>query len=231
MPKAKRKSIDKPGTMTRLKLAPTLFLLLTCLMTSAATAQTSSADTTAFRPLWDGETFDGWHQLDGGEWTMEDGAIVGRSTTSEDEYGLLITDDQYGDFTVRLQFMAVSGNSGFYIRAREVGGEVGVHGFQAEIDATRDVGGIYETGGRGWVDQPDSAEVASYFKPGEWNDMIIEAEGQDVRVYVNGVKSAEVKGDPSPTTGHLALQLHAGQDMEVRMRNVEIRGEPIREGK
>ncbi|MGI9174825.1 MAG: 3-keto-disaccharide hydrolase [Rhodothermales bacterium] len=215
--------------MTRLKLAPALFLLLVCIPTSAATAQTSDADTT-FTPLWDGETFDGWHQLEGGEWTIEDGAIVGRSTTSEDVYGLLITDDQYGDFTVRLQFMALSGNSGFYIRAREVGGTVGVNGFQAEIDATRDVGGIYETGGRGWVDQPDSAEVAEYFKPGEWNDMTIEAEGRNVTVYVNGVKSAEITDDPSPTEGHFALQLHAGQDMEVRMRNVAVRGEPIREG-
>ena len=202
--------------------------LLVCLLsiTHTATGQTSEADT-SFTPLWDDETFDGWHQLEGGTWTIEDGAIVGRSTTSEDEYGLLITDEQYGDFTVRLQFMAVSGNSGFYIRAREVGGEVGVHGFQAEIDATRDVGGIYETGGRGWVDQPDSADVASYFKPGEWNNMTIEAEGRNVTVYVNGVKSAEVMDDPSPTEGHLALQLHAGQDMEVRMRNVEIRGEPL----
>ena len=215
-----------PTTPT-LRICLRLFLFA-CLLsqTSAATAQTSVADT-SFTPLWDGETFDGWHQLDGGMWTIEDGAIVGRSTEDEEEYGLLITDARYDDFTVRLQFKAVSGNSGFYIRAREVGGTVGVNGFQAEIDATRDVGGIYETGGRGWVDQPDSAEVASYFKPGEWNDMTIEAEGRNVTVYVNGIKSAEITNDPSPTEGHFALQLHAGQDMEVRMRNVEVRGEPI----
>ena len=222
-------STNASTAMTPQQLAPTLLLLLACLTTSASTAQTSEADTT-FRPLWDGETFEGWHRLPGGQWTVEDGVLIGRGSVSDEQYGVLLTDEQYDDFTVRLQFKAVAGNSGFYFRADEVGGEVGVHGIQAEIDATRDVGGLYETAGRGWVVQPDSADVAGYFKPGAWNDMTIKAEGGDITVYVNGVKSAEVQDDPGRSEGHFALQLHAGQDMEVRFRDIEIRGEPVEGG-
>lgn len=212
--------------MTLPKLIPA-FLLIACALTSVASAQETAEDSTAFRPLWDGETFEGWHTRPGGEWTIEDGVIVGKNVASDERHGLLVTDARYGDFTVRLQFKAVEGNSGLYVRVAEVDEPVAVHGFQAEIDATRDVGGLYETAGRAWVVQPDSADVAEFFKPGAWNDMTVEAEGRDVTVYVNGVKTAEVKDDPGRTEGHLALQLHGGQDMEVRFRNIEIQGEPV----
>lgn len=175
-----------------------------------------------WRPLFDGKSLEGWHTLPGGKWEVRDGVIEGSNVSSDGRHGLLVSDERYKDFTVRLKFKAVQGNSGLYFRVDEVGGGVGVHGFQAEIDASKDVGGLYETGGRAWVVQPSSEDVAKWFRPGEWNEMAISAHGRRIVVHVNGLKSAELKNDKGRLEGHLGLQLHGGQDMEVLLKDIEM---------
>ncbi|MHC4110160.1 MAG: 3-keto-disaccharide hydrolase [Planctomycetota bacterium] len=175
-----------------------------------------------WKPLFDGKTLKGWHTLPGGKWEVIDGAIVGTSASSESRHGLLVSDKSFGDFSIRLKFKALKGNSGFYFRADEVGSGVGVHGFQAEIDASNDVGGLYETGGRAWVVQPSAEEVATWFRPQEWNEMAVSAHGRRVAVHVNGRKTAELKNDKGRLKGLLALQLHGGQEMHVMFKDIEI---------
>lgn len=175
-----------------------------------------------WKALFDGRSFAGWHKLPGGKWEIRDGAIIGSNESSDGRHGLLVSDEIYDNFTARLKFKAVQGNSGFYFRAEKVAGSVGVHGFQAEIDAAKDVGGLYETGGRGWVVQPGSEDVQKWFKPGQWNEMTVSAHGGRIVVHVNGIKSAELKNDKGRAKGHFAIQLHGGQDMEVMIKDVEI---------
>lgn len=175
-----------------------------------------------WKPLFDGKSFTGWHTLPGGKWELRDGVIEGSNTSIDKRHGLLVSDKRYKDFTVRLKFKAMQGNSGFYFRVDEIGGGVGVHGFQAEIDQSKDVGGLYETGGRGWVVQPAGEDVKKWFKPGQWNQMTVSAHGRHIVVYINGLKSAELKKDKGRLEGHLALQLHGSQDVHVMFKDVEI---------
>jgi hypothetical protein len=95
-----------------------------------AYAAAATAGEPAFRPLWDGKSLDAWHTIPGGEWKIEEGAIVGRNVASDPRHGHLVTDGQYGDFTIRLKFKAINGNSGLYFRIEKVPGDVGVKGFQ-----------------------------------------------------------------------------------------------------
>ena len=106
-----------------------------------------------WQPLWNGKDFDGWDQVGGGQWAVEDGVIRGTSVKTEKRHGHLITKKQFGDFAVRLKYKVVQGNSGLYFRVGK-DGRFGVIGFQAEIDPNRDAGGLYETAGRGWVAKP-----------------------------------------------------------------------------
>jgi hypothetical protein len=175
-----------------------------------------------WKPLFDGKTLKDWHTIPGGKWQVSGGAIVGTSASSESRHGLLVSDRSYGDFTVRLKFKALKGNSGLYFRADEVGSGVGVHGFQAEIDASKDVGGLYETGGRAWVVQPTAEDVARWFARQQWNEMTVSAHGRRIVVHVNGLKTAELKNDKGRLKGHLALQLHGGQEMHVMFKDIEM---------
>ena len=175
-----------------------------------------------FTSLFNGRTLDGWHIKPAGNWRVINGAIVGTSNKDEKQHGLLVSDKSYKDFTVKLKFRPVAGNSGFYFRCEEVDNEVGVHGFQAEIDPEKDAGGLYETGGRAWVVQPKPEAVKQWLKPGLWNDMTIMARGGNIVVFINGYKTASVSNDPGRTEGHLALQLHGGMDMNVLFKDIQI---------
>lgn len=178
-----------------------------------------AADT--WRSLWDGKTLTGWRVIGEGSWKIEDGMIHGANVASQKEYGHLVSDQSFGDFTIRLKFKALKGNSGLYFRIEEKGFS-GVTGFQAEIDAAKDVGGLYETNGRSWVSQPTGEAVASWFKPGEWNEMIVSAKGGHIIVRINGKVSAELPDDSGRKEGRFALQVHGSQDVDVWFKDLEI---------
>jgi hypothetical protein len=175
----------------------------------------------AWAPLFDGKTLAGWESNGTGEWTVEDGTIVGRSK-GEAKHGLLFSKEKFRDFTVRLKFKSVRGNSGLYFRVEKTADDAGCAGFQAEIDPASDVGGLYETGGRGWVVQPKAEDVKKRLKTGEWNDLAVSAHGGWIVVHLNGWKSADLRGDMGRAEGHLALQLHGGQEMLVQVKDIEI---------
>jgi hypothetical protein len=174
-----------------------------------------------WQPLWDGQTFKGWHTIGSGKWEIENGAIRGTHEKSDKVFGHLVTDKTYKDFSVRLKFKALKGNSGFYFRIEEKGAS-GVSGFQAEVADKNDVGGLYETNGRTWVVKPTPEEVATWFKPSEWNEMVVSAHGGHIVVTVNGKKSAEVKNDPGRAEGKIALQIHANLDCDIWFKDIEI---------
>jgi len=181
-------------------------------------------------PLFDGKTLDGWSPTPGGKWEVKDGAIVGTCPKTEQKHGILVSDKKYRDFTIRLKFKAVKGNSGLYFRVDKVKSNVNVNGFQAEIAANdMAVGGLYETGGRGWVVKPDAKLIKKLVKQGEWNQMTVSARGKRIVVHVNNRKTSELKNDRGRTEGHLGLQLHGGQEMHVEYKDIEILSEPIRQ--
>jgi len=194
-------------------------LIVCCGLTGLAIA---AEPENAWRPLMDGKTLAGWHPVGDGKWTVEDGAFVGRAD-NEKLYGLLVSDDTFRDFTVRLKFKCLSGDSGFYIRTIIKEPEK-ANGLQIQVGRTGSgVGGIYESYGRAWISKPPDDLEKSYTKDDQWNEMVIDAHGGNVVVHVNGIKSAELKDDPSRPEGNLALQMHAGCVMHVLFKDIEIR--------
>jgi hypothetical protein len=174
-----------------------------------------------WKPLMDGKTLKGWHPVGDGQWTVEDGAFVGRAD-NEKLYGLLVSDKTFKDFTVRFKFKCLSGDSGFYIRTIIKPPEK-AHGLQVQVGLPGSgVGGIYESYGRAWIDKPDPEKEKEYTKTDAWNEMEIAAHGGDIVVHVNGTKTAELEDDKSRPEGHFALQMHAGCVMHVMFKEIEI---------
>ena len=173
--------------------------------------------------LFSKKNLTGWHTLPGGKWEVIDGILIGTSEKSDPRHGLLVTDKSYSDFIISVTYKAIKGNSGLYFRVEEIDDNVGVKGFQAEIDPTKDAGGLYETMGRAWVIQPKPEDVKTWYKPNEWNEMTVEARGGNIIVKVNGKESARLIKDIGRTEGKIALQLHGGMDMEVLFKEVKIK--------
>lgn len=205
--------------MRLLKLAAVVSFAVAVLLTSNLAVGDEKKP--AWKPLMDGKTLQGWHPVGDGQWTVEDGAFVGRAD-KERLYGLLVSDDVFSDCSVRLKFKCLSGDSGFYIRTIIKEPEK-ANGLQVQVGRTKSgVGGIYESYGRGWLSKPSAELEKSYTKDDEWNEMVIEADGGNVVVHVNGTKSAELKDDPGRPEGHFALQMHSGCVMHVMFKDIEI---------
>jgi len=201
----------------RFPVAGLLLALCVCCFSNVPAAEKQAS----WKPLMDGKTLEGWHAVGDGKWTVEQGAFVGRADKTR-LYGLLVSDDVFGDFTVRLKFKCLSGDSGFYIRTIIKPPEK-AHGLQVQVGRIGSgVGGIYESYGRAWIDKPSVEDEKKFLKEDSWNEMTIAADGGNVEVRVNGVKTAELKDDPGRRQGHFALQMHAGCVMLVMFKDVEI---------
>jgi len=176
--------------------------------------------------IFDGVTLGGWTRVGGGEWSVEGGAIVGRSKPGQQQ-GLLVYKDPVKDFTAKLKFKISAGDSGFYFRTALIDVDPFCEGFQVEIDTTPETGGIYETNGRGWVAFPDAKlHEQSKYKAGEWADLEVRAVGPHIVVFVNGVKITDIVDEKGRLDGALALQLHGDMEMDVMFKDIDLKPHP-----
>lgn len=159
---------------------------------------------------WNAGVVSSWRHSGGGDGTTGGGGIqqlVGGAVLS--------------DFAVKLKFKAIEGNSGLYFHASEAG-KSGVTGVQVDIDPKENTGGLYEIDGRGWLARPRPEDLKKWLKPGEWNDLSLVSLGDRVVVHLNGFKTAEIVDDKIPKQGKLALQVHAGQVVDVWFKDIKV---------
>src|SRR5580693_7131219 len=89
-------------------------ILAVVLSSVLAGAQSSPAG--SWVSLFDGKDLTGWQKNGTENWTVQDGAILGESTTNK--YGYLTTVKTYRDFNLRLRFKSLAnGNSGVFVRS------------------------------------------------------------------------------------------------------------------
>lgn len=176
----------------------------------------------AWQPLLPSEGLEGWSPTPGGQWTLKDGVLHGTSPAEEPQHGILVHQQPLADFTARIEFKIGSGNSGFYFRSERVQEPVALHGLQAEISASPDAGGLYETGGRGWVRQPDPKLVEKILRPDDWNELWVSAHGPRIVIHLNGQRTVDVVDSTARQSGLIGLQMHGGEKMDVQFRNVAL---------
>ena len=175
-----------------------------------------------FKPLFNGKDLSGW-QIHGTErWYVEDGLLVCESGPDA-EYGYLATEQTYKNFVLELEFkQAADGNSGVFFRSSLDGTKIS--GWQVEVaPPDHDTGGIYESYGRGWLEQiPEEKE--GILKMGEWNKLGIEVNGDRVQTFLNDEPMVDLTDDKiGAADGVIALQIHDGGGIKVFWRNLRIK--------
>ncbi|MFG0318580.1 MAG: family 16 glycoside hydrolase, partial [Planctomycetota bacterium JB042] len=181
--------------------------------------------------LFDGRSLDGWTRRGGPAiYRPVGGAIVGEAVPRS-RNSFLCTDRSFGDF--RLEFevdVDPDLNSGVQIRsaARPEGEGERVFGYQVEVDPSGRAwsGGIYDEARRGWLNDLSANEAARRaFRVGEWNAFRVEAIGDRIRTWVNGVPAADLV-DPMTLEGFVGLQVHGVGDLpspkRVRWRHLRL---------
>ena len=211
--------------MISLKKSSVYFVFLTISSISWAGNSLSAQ----WENLFDGKTLDGWEQRGGkAEYTAEDNSIVGRSVLNTPN-SFLCTKNTYGNFILELEFLVDEEmNSGIQIRSNSIQSYQNgrVHGYQVEIDPSERAwtAGIYDEARRGWLyDLRNNEAARKAFKHKEWNKLHIEAVGNSIRTWLNGVPSAHLIDSKTPV-GFIALQVHSSKKvgLEVKWRNIRI---------
>jgi hypothetical protein len=171
--------------------------------------------------LFNGKNLDGWKIYGTEKWYVEKGELVCESGPDK-QYGYLGTEKPYQDFELTLEFkQEANGNSGVFFRSSIEGTKIS--GWQTEVaPLNHDTGGIYESYGRGWLQQiPEEKE--HYLKVGDWNKLKIRVVGPQVTTWLNGHEMVNFSDEKiGAASGVIALQIHDGGGIKVRWRNILV---------
>lgn len=207
----------------------TIFILL--LLSAVVFSGFQKSD--SWKDLFNGKDLYGWEILNGSaEFKVEDGVITGISKINTPNT-FLATKEKYSDFI--LEYEAKIDpllNAGVQIRSLSSpdyhNGRV--HGYQVELDPSRRAwsGGIYDESRRGWLYNLEcNPKGKEAFKSGDWNKFRVEAIGNNIRVWLNGVQTSDIIDDMT-ASGFIALQVHGIKDNEekngklVQYKNIRI---------
>jgi hypothetical protein len=181
-----------------------------------------------FQPLFNGKDLTGWqvHKGKMTAWGAENGILF----VSGGGGGWLMTEKEYADFEIRLEYKVPKhGNSGVALRA-PLKDDPAYQGMEIQILDDADyknlrpaqyTGSIYDV-------VPPSKHVT---RPAEWNQMHITAKGRHVTVELNGTKIVDANLDDYKNhaakhpgllreKGHLGLQSHDGR---VEFKNLFVK--------
>ncbi len=183
--------------------------------------------------LFNGKDLTGWERLNGtAEYTIVNGEIVGTSKVNSPNT-FLATTRTFGDFILEYEMKMDKGlNSGVQIRSesKKEYNNGRVHGYQIECDDSPRgwSAGIYDEARRGWLYPIEYNQAAKKsYKSGQWNKYRVEAVGNSIRTWLNGVPCANLVDDMTPA-GFIALQVHSiGKEEKnagktISWRNIRI---------
>ncbi len=211
---------------------------LVYLLVILAMTATASAAMEPWKDLFDGKSLYGWQQLNGeAKYEIVDNTIVG-TTVLNTPNSFLCTQAHYSDFILELEYQVDPKlNSGIQIRSNSYPeyNNGRVHGYQIEIDPSARAwsAGIYDEARRGWLHTLEgNAAAQQAFKQNGWNHYRIEAIGDTLKTWINGVPAAHLV-DTMTDNGFIALQVHGignkkdREGVSVAWRNIRIIDENV----
>jgi hypothetical protein len=174
-----------------------------------------------------------WEQLNGtATYELKNDQIIG-TTVVNSPNSFLCTREKYEDFILEFDtWFDTLMNSGVQFRSESrLDYQDGrVHGYQVELDPSDRAwsGGIYDEARRGWLYPLDKNPAGQHaLKNNDWNHYRIEAIGNSIRTWINGVPCADLVDDMT-SSGFIALQVHSiGKDstqvgLQVKWKRIRI---------
>ncbi len=182
--------------------------------------------------LFDGKTLNGWEGDTNKVWRVQDGVIVGGSLAGNPRNEFLATKKSYRNFNLKLEYKLIGTegfvNGGVQFRSKRIPNPPNeMSGYQADIGATH-TGSLYDESRRNkMLLVADKELITRTEKTNDWNTYEVRAEGQRIRILLNGRQTADFTERDSgiELDGVIALQIHGNCKAEISFRNISI--EPL----
>lgn len=214
-----------------------LIIVALLLLSSSTFAQKDEAP---WKNMFNGVNLDGWKMVgDKGEAFVEDGEIQLRQTAGTKDHTFLTSVDKYTDFILEVDFKIDPPGFSNAVLIRGIEEKLKpdapifqINGYQIKIDNTPRnwTGGIFDFNGSAlkWMyDLSNNEPARQAFKPTDWNKFRIEAIGNNIKVWINGVPSTNLINNKYPD-GYIALKIHSlnaatkEYDLLAHFKNIRI---------
>ncbi|HEY7153924.1 MAG TPA: DUF1080 domain-containing protein [Gemmataceae bacterium] len=175
--------------------------------------------------LFNGKDLDGWEghkEL----WSVQDGVIVAKNTKPVPVSTYLLTKDKYSDFrlTATVKLVQSEMHSGIAFWGRVAPEQKDEYTYAGHLVMFPSGWGMYDLYGRKGL-PVDGKPAKAAGKQHDWNDLEILAQGNRVRVAVNGKLVVDWR-DPEPKRikeGPIGLQLHSNKvPQEVHFKDLTL---------
>jgi hypothetical protein len=175
--------------------------------------------------LFNGKDLDGWvgHEH---YWAVENGVIVGKNTEPVKVSTYLLTKKEFSDFRLRATVKLVQSemHSGIAFWGRNAPEHGDRYTYAGHLVMFPSNWGMYDLFGRNGL-PVDPAPAKKVGRQHDWNEVEILAQGNRVRVAVNGAQVIDWR-DPQPErirTAPIGLQLHSNSvPQEVQFKNLVV---------
>lgn len=175
--------------------------------------------------LFNGKNLDGW---EGNEnlWSVKDGVIVAKNTEPIKVSTYLLTKRNFRDFrlTATVKLVESEMHSGISLWGRVAPEKGDKFTYQGHLVMFPSSWGMYDLYGRNGL-PVDGKPAKKAGKQHDWNDLEILAQGNRVRLAVNGVPVVDWR-DPEPDRikdGPIGLQLHSNKvPQEIHFKDLVL---------
>ena len=183
-------------------------------------------------PLFNGKDLKGWvGHTD--KWSVKDGVIVGKNSDEVKVSTYLQTEKTYTDFrlTARVKLVESEMHSGIAFWGKTSPDHGDKFTYAGHLVMFPSAYGMHDLYGRNNL-KVDGAPAKKVGKQHDWNDLEILAQGNRVRVAINGTQVVDWR-DPEPDrikAGPIGLQLHSNKvPQEVQFTDLKIETFPKEE--
>jgi len=204
-------------------------------LTLTASAQKKSAQKAPVVPpregksetiqLFNGKDLEGWEGHKN-HWSIKDGVIVAKNTEPIKVSTYLLTKQKFSDFrlTATVKLVESEMHSGIALWGRVAPEKGDPYTYAGHLVMFPTGWGMYDLYGRNGL-PVDGKPAMKVGKQHDWNDLEILAQGNRVRVVVNGVQVVDWR-DPEPDRikeGPIGLQLHSNKvPQEVHFKDLAL---------
>jgi hypothetical protein len=205
----------KPMSLLR-KSALTLAITLACLMLSGLKMHAAGEWVT----LFNGKDLTGWKvPANNVFWKVVEGVLVGENDETL-KGSMLYTEKSYRDFIFEADVRWEGDiDSGYMVREPELQMQIGI-----SSSLKRDMTCSFYTGGAERYPVAGQAkDVDKYLKPGQWNNIRLQAKGNTFTVWLNGHQVTEYTNEKYAGAAPIGLQIHPKVKMKVEFRNIRIK--------
>jgi hypothetical protein len=175
--------------------------------------------------LFNGKNLDGWHGHEK-NWSVQDGAIVGKNTEPVKVSTYLLTDRNFSDFRLLATVKLVKSemHSGIALWGRNAPEHGDPYTYAGHLVMFPSGWGMYDLFGRNGL-PVDGGPAKKVGKQHDWNDLEILAQGNRVRLVANGVQVVDWR-DPEPDRikeAPIGLQLHSNNEpQEIHFKGLVL---------